>query len=356
MKIVRCEVERRSIPLKAPFTISYNTQTDAELLLVRLVTDGPHLGIGVAAPSRNVTGETVEAAERALTGRVDEWIRGRGTDPPAPACRGLAELLPDTPGARAAVDMALHDLWGKAHGKPVVELLGRAHAALPTSMTLGIRTLEESLLEAREFLAMGYTTLKVKCGADLDHDLELLARLREEFGNDVGIRVDANQGYDANSLLEFLNRTVSFDLEFVEQPFPAADIDEQRKLPEEVRRRLCVDENLLDERSMLRLASEPKPAGIANIKLMKCGGMFPAMRIATIADAADITLMWGCMIESVVGLAAALHAALACPNTRYLDLDGDWDLVEDVATGGMILENGVLRTVDAPGLGAQCRD
>jgi L-Ala-D/L-Glu epimerase len=95
----------------------------------------------------------------------------------------------------------------------------------------------------------------------------------------------------------------------------------------------------------------PAPCGIFNIKLMKCGGIWPALRIATVAELAGIELMWGCMDESRIGISAALHAAFASPATRYLDLDGSFDLARDVADGGFVLENGSLRTAPSAGLG-----
>jgi L-alanine-DL-glutamate epimerase-like enolase superfamily enzyme len=93
--------------------------------------------------------------------------------------------------------------------------------------------------------------------------------------------------------------------------------------------------------------------GIFNIKLMKCGGVRPALRIATIAEIAGIELMWGCMDESIISISAALHAALASPATRYLDLDGSLDLARDVVSGGFVLQDGFLSTSDAPGLGVK---
>jgi L-alanine-DL-glutamate epimerase-like enolase superfamily enzyme len=132
---------------------------------------------------------------------------------------------------------------------------------------------------------------------------------------------------------------------------PAGEVDAMRALPAALRDRVAADESLLDEADALALASPPRACGVFNIKLMKCGGLRPALRIADVAETAGIELMWGCMDESVVGIAAALHAALACPATRYLDLDGSLDLARDVATGGFRIEDGVMRTIDAPGLG-----
>ena len=131
----------------------------------------------------------------------------------------------------------------------------------------------------------------------------------------------------------------------------ADDVDAMRGLSDSVKDRLAADETLLEESDALALVQPPRACGIFNIKLMKCGGIHAARRIATIAETAGIALMWGCMDESVVGISAALHAAFSSPATRYLDLDGSLDLARDVADGGVVIEDGVMRTLDTPGLG-----
>jgi L-alanine-DL-glutamate epimerase-like enolase superfamily enzyme len=124
-------------------------------------------------------------------------------------------------------------------------------------------------------------------------------------------------------------------------------------LPASLRRVSAADESLLRPGSTLDLLSLPRPFGIFNIKLMKCGGIAPGMEIACMAGHAGIDLMWGCMDESIVSIAGALHAALACRATKYLDLDGSLDLARDIVTGGFIMENGWLKTTARPGLGVK---
>ena len=140
-------------------------------------------------------------------------------------------------------------------------------------------------------------------------------------------------------------------LELIEQPVPVKDTTELRRLPEATRRYLAADESLLDERDAWALSASPQPCGVWNIKLMKCGGIAPARRMADLADTAGIALMWGCMDESIISIAAALHAALASPATRYLDLDGSLDLARDVVAGGFVLRDGCLETAPGSGLG-----
>jgi L-alanine-DL-glutamate epimerase-like enolase superfamily enzyme len=267
-------------------------------------------------------------------------------------CRELREKMPATPAARAAVDMALHDLLAQHLGVPLVEMLGRAHDGLPTSITIGIKPLAETLAEADEYLGRGFRVLKVKTGDAVAEDIERLARLRERCGPDVTIRADANQGYTAAETARFFAETESIAIEFVEQPVPRDALSALcAGLSPDRRRRIAADESLHDEVDALRLAAPEPTCGIYNIKLMKCGGVDSARRIAAIAETAGVDLMWGCMDESRIGIAAALHAAFSSPATRYLDLDGSLDLARDVAEGGFTMVDGVMRTTEAPGLG-----
>jgi L-Ala-D/L-Glu epimerase len=351
MRITRVQNQAIDRPLKAPFAIAYKSVDRVRLFLFQLETDTGIEGIGAAATDEPVTGETDEACAAALAPENLAWLEGREIIAPAPLCRDLAQRLPETPAARAAVDMAIHDAWAKRLDLPLADALGRAHAEMPTSMTLGIRELEDTLAEAREFLGMGYRILKIKIGQDLEEDIARVRKIRELAGREILLRVDPNQGYTLDGLIRFSLETDSLDIEMIEQPLPVAEIEKLPALPEKLRRKIAVDENLIGEKDAIRLTGPYPAAGIYNIKLMKCGGIHPARNIAAIAEAAAIRLMWGCMIESRISLAAALHTAFACPGTRYLDLDGDWDLVEDVAEDGFTLENGVMRTSAAPGLG-----
>jgi L-alanine-DL-glutamate epimerase-like enolase superfamily enzyme len=350
LKIEAIESWSESFALTRPYAVAFGHTEAAESAIVGLRADDGRVGWGAATPDPRVTGETIEACRAALEPESLGWLRGRDLRQRRALLSELASRIRAAPGARAAVDMAIHDLAAQAVEVPLVELLGRAHEALPTSITIGIKPLAETLEEAGEYLGRGFRILKVKVGNSYEEDLERLIRLRERVGPGIAIRVDANQGYDEAETVRFFPDTAALDLEFLEQPLPADAVETMRRLPEEAKERIAADESLLDERDALRLAA-PRACGIFNIKLMKCGGIEPALRIAAIAETAGVALMWGCMDESVIGIAAALHAALASPATRYLDLDGSLDLARDVARGGFVLEEGILRTTSAPGLG-----
>ncbi len=356
MKITGVRSFKEPIELARPYTIASRTITAVELFFVRITTDQGMSGVGSAAPEEGVTQESVAACQAALSEDSLGWLVGRDPRHLGAHCRILKEKLHATPAARAAVDMALYDLFAQILGVPVVDVLGRRHDALPTSVTLGIMSTEEALAETDEYLGRGFRCLKVKIGLSLEEDVERLRKLREKVGSEILIRVDANLGYTVEEARRFAALAEEIDLELVEQPLPVQALAEMRALPPSLRRIVAADESLHDEADALALAAEPAACGIFNIKLMKCGGITSALAIAAIAEAADLELMWGCMDESVVSIGAALHAAYACPTTRYIDLDGSFDLPWDPATGGFVLEDGYLHIPDRPGLGVELRD
>lgn len=348
------EIRTFDVPLSRPYAIA-NASTDAVEMAQVVVHTDRAIGIGAATPEARVTGETFAMCTAALR-EAAEALRGRSFEVPRDLSAWLRGVLPAAPGARAAIDMALHDAWGKAHGRPVVELLGRVHDAMPTSITIGVRDVPDTLAEAREYLGRGFRVLKVKVGESVDLDVERLTRLRELVGADVPLLADGNVGYTPRDLGALLARTRSLDIRLIEQPLPTDAADAQRSLPPADVARLVADESMHDAADAERLAQEPRAFGVFNIKLMKCGGLVEALRIAAIAHRTGIHLMWGCMDESVVGIAGALHAAFASPATRWLDLDGSFDLSRDFASGGFELRDGLMRPLDRPGLGVDAID
>jgi L-alanine-DL-glutamate epimerase-like enolase superfamily enzyme len=351
MKIAAVESRLEAIPLQRPYTITFRTVTAIETVVVVLRDEQGRTGLGAASPESHVTGETNQACQAALAPGALDWLIGRDLRTLPALARQLGETMAATPAARAAVDMALHDLLARALDLPLCDLLGRAHRRLPTSITIGIKNAEETLREADEYLARGFRAIKVKVGRAFDEDLDRLRQLRAHVGPQIALRADANQGYTLDQTRRFLLEARALGLELVEQPVAARQTRTLVVLPEEDRRLLVADESLLSPADAFALALPPAPCGVYNIKLMKCGGVSPALQIASVADLAGLALMWGCMDESRIGIGAALHTAFACPATRYLDLDGSFDLAHDVVTGGFDLDAGCLTTTAAPGLG-----
>jgi len=352
VKIAGAEWRTVRTPLTQAYEIASLVTDRVDLVYLRLRSDDGLEGLGSAAPAEDVTGESIGACEAALA-RGAERLAGCDPRETAELAAVLGELLPQAPAARAALDMACHDLKAKRAGRPLVDCLGRVHRRLPTSVTLGIQSADESLAAASEYLARGFRCLKVKIGKDVEADIERLVRLREAVGAGVALRVDANQGYDAEQTRRFFAGTASLGLEFVEQPLPAAQDAVLLALPAALRRQIALDESLHGPADATRLAGPPAAVGTFVVKLMKCGGPTPALEIAAVAAAGGVDLMWGCNDESVISIAAALHVAYASRATRYLDLDGSFDLASDLARGGFEVVEGQLELGQEPGLGVK---
>jgi L-alanine-DL-glutamate epimerase-like enolase superfamily enzyme len=351
MKITRTEVWQENFKLKKPYTIASETFDSVENIFVRLETQDGSIGFGVASPAADVTGESAGGCLKALEKNLDQFVKGQDIRYLNGILRRLEDQISSTPSAIAAIDMALHDLFAKYLDLPLVDILGRIHDTLPTSVTIGINSVEESLEDAKYYLSQGFRILKVKIGRSVDEDMYRLVKIREQVGRDITIRVDANQGYSKEAFQRFMKGTEALGLEFIEQPLQVNDHDAMRSFSEIVRKKTAADESLLNVSDALRLAEEPHAFGIYNIKLMKCGGILPGLRIAEIAHTARIEVMWGCMDESIIGISAALHAALSSPATRYLDLDGSLELERNIVKYGFKLKDGLLSVCDRPGLG-----
>lgn len=351
MRIKSVRAYLKNLALIKPYTIAYQTVSDVVNVFLEIELDNGMVGIGAANPSPDVVNES---PEQALQNLQSEWTIGLiGKD-----IRLFNALIseaerqfPNAPGTLAALDIALHDAFGQFLGVSVVQFYGQKLHSLPTSVTIGIMNVADTLIEASALYEQGFRVLKVKTGLDVSEDIERILKLRETYQTRLIIRVDANQGYSLADLQRFCSATAHADVELIEQPLPVGQEQLAGQLPGNIRQVLVADESLKGPEAALHLAHHPQPFGIYNIKLMKCGGIRAALRIATIAETAGISLFWGCNDESRVSIAAALHAAFACSHTRYIDLDGSFDLAEDVVSGGFIVEEGYMRPTGGNGLG-----
>jgi L-alanine-DL-glutamate epimerase-like enolase superfamily enzyme len=353
MKIKSIKVWSTDLGNTKPYTIAFKTIDEVLNAFVEITLDNGTTGIGAANPSEYVTGEHLNNTLDSLQEKNLQFLIGRDIAEINQLNFETWQKFPKTPAARAAIDIALHDVFTKHLGVPLVKYLGQKIKSMPTSNTIGIKNVEETLKEADEYGQRGFTVLKVKLGKDLSEDIERIVKLREKFGKKFVIRIDANQGYTPLQTIEFYNKTKSLDVELIEQPLPAKAIADLKKLPEEVKLKIAADESLLSPKDAMELVKPPHAVGIFNIKLMKCGGISQALKIADIGLNEGIDLFWGCNDESIVSITAGLHAAFACSNTKYIDLDGSLDLARDVVKGGFILKDGVMTCSDKPGLGVE---
>ena len=336
-----------------PYTIAFKTVDQVKNAFVEIILDNGMVGIGSGNPSEYVVGENLGQCLEALQEKNLAFLVGRDIREFHQLTYEVWKTFPRNPSARAALDIALHDVFSKFLDVPLVRFLGQKIMSLPTSNTIGIKNVEETLREANDFIRQGFKILKVKLGKDLAEDIERLVKLREKFGKEVIIRIDANQGYTADQTIDFYKKTKSLNIELIEQPLPAKAVAEMKALPDEIKVRIAADESLITPQDALTLIKPPFAAGIFNIKLMKCGGVSQGLKIADVASHEGVDLFWGCNDESIVSITAALHTAFACANTKYIDLDGSLDLGNDVVKDGFILRDGIMSCSQKPGLGVE---
>jgi L-alanine-DL-glutamate epimerase-like enolase superfamily enzyme len=325
------------LALRETFQIARGS-ADEETVVVAEVTRDGIVARGEGAPVDS-WGETpaamVEALEAdgaALLG--DDLFAGEAI------LRRVAEW--DGPqGAKMALDGIVHDWLGRRVGQPLWRLLGTDQVTPPTSYTIGIDSVEGTADRTRR--ATGYEVLKIKVGGP--GDVERLRAVRAE--TDARLRIDGNEGWDLETARELTPELIQLGVEFVEQPFPAGDLDSfmrYRELPE--RLPVLIDEGCRD------LSSVAPIAGYADgivIKLSKCGGIREALRMIHAARALELKVMLGCMIESELGIAqAAQLGSLA----DYIDLDGHL-LISSQPFTGLGLRDGRLVLSDGPGLGVE---
>jgi L-alanine-DL-glutamate epimerase-like enolase superfamily enzyme len=351
MKIIAIRSFIKHMALKKPYTIAYNTYADVSIVFTEIKLANGMVGIGSASPAEDVVSESpVQTLYNLESDFIQQFI---GRD-----IREFQKMIAETqihfthlPGTQAAIDIALHDAFGKWADISIAAFYGIHSGPLKTSVTIGIKNSSETLAEAAEYFAQGFDVFKIKTGLAVEEDIERIILLNEKYGSKIKIRVDANQGYTLSKLTRFINATADTNLELIEQPLPVGKETDLLLLDETKRNMLAADESLHHAKAALALASVNHPFGIFNIKLMKCGGILGAKEIALIAKQAGIQLFWGCNDESIVSITAALHVAYSCPHTHYLDLDGSFDLAEDLVKGGFEIENGLLMINKQPGFG-----
>lgn len=353
MKIKSIDYWKQDMGNTRPYAISYKTIDEVESVFLEIGLENGITGIGSANPSPYVVGESTADVNTKLNEGILDYLIGRNIHETPALCQELVDKFPQNPGIRAVADLALYDAFTRHLSVPLVTYFGQKVEKMATSVTIGIKNVEETLEEARDYFTDGFRILKVKLGKSVDEDVERLVKLREQFGYEPKIRIDCNQGYSVEDLKQFFQQTAKLDIELIEQPLPADQIDEMKALPDEIKDTVAADECLVSPEDAFLLAAPPRASGIFNIKLMKCGGIHQARKIAVIAENAGIDLMWGCNDESIVSITAGLHAAFSSANTKYIDLDGSLDLAKDVVKGGFILEDGYMMPNGKPGLGVE---
>jgi L-alanine-DL-glutamate epimerase-like enolase superfamily enzyme len=350
VKITNIEHFRLDMPLAFPYTIAYETVSQTTNIILKLTTDKGVVGWGVAAPDAEVTGEAPEDVIHHIDNTISGLLMGESPFQIARMTHLIKEHCPNASSTQAMVDIALHDLLARQAKLPLYQLLGGYRNHIPTSITIGILSLKETIEQARYYLKKGFTIIKLKGGLDMEEDIAKIRKLREVHGEEFLLRFDANQGYTPAESIAFIHETRAAKIEIFEQPTKQKIEAHLGEVTQNVHVPVMADESIKTLYDAFRLASN-ELIDMVNIKIMKMGGILESQHINSVAKAAGMEVMVGCIDECALGISAGLHFALSRPNIEYADLDGHLDLLEDPFLDLFDLKKGVLYPSKAPGLG-----
>lgn len=317
-KIADITWELLKVPLHTPFAISSETTTITDNLWVRLLLDDGTEGWGEAAPSPTLMGETARTAEAALNeakslllGNPAQWRL---------CVQTLHQNLGAQKSACAAIEVALLDALAKRKGIPLWHWFGGARDELETDVTVPIMPVDEAKNFAAEFAAKGFRKLKLKLSGDLETDEARIIAVYEAAPNS-SLQLDANQAYSPTKAFQLLKRLEKFGIipTLFEQPVPKMDWDGMKWLIQRSPVPICADETVITAGDALRVVKE-NAAHAINIKLMK-SGIAESLKIAAIAQTANLRLMIGAMVESELGLTSAANLAAGIGGFDFVDLD-----------------------------------
>jgi L-alanine-DL-glutamate epimerase-like enolase superfamily enzyme len=362
LKITAVHVDTLELTMKEPFVIASSAMAYGPCDLVRVETDEGITGYGEACPAFEFTGETLWTVEDVIGEYLAPAVIGR--DPlDLEAVHHIWErelYAVGNPAAKAAVELALWDIRGKALGRPVCDLIGgRARPALREVVSFGWADPEDLARDALAMQALGIDVFKVKVGDTPERDEQRVAAVREAAGSAARITVDANQGWrDAKTAVRAIRMLEPYCIEFAEQPVRTDDLEAARFVRAHVDVPIALDESVRGPREALACV-KAEACDMFVVKLMKTGGILGALRVNAIAEAAGVKVVIGNMGESSVGMSAHLHVNIALDNAAYGDAELPWRpgaLEHDIAKGiRQDVVDGVswIRLPEAPGLGIE---
>jgi O-succinylbenzoate synthase len=351
LKITAVELRRIRMPLVAPFRTSFGSQSERELLLVRVATpDAEGWGECVAMEEPLYSYEDIETAAHVLRAYLVPRLLAAGERLTAPAVARILEPVKGHPMAKAALELAVLDAELRAAGLPLATYLGAVTDRVAAGVSVGIMDSVPQLLDAVDgYLAQGYVRIKLKI--EPGWDVEPVRAVRERFG-DIGLQVDANTAYTLGDA-RHLARLDAFDLLLIEQPLPEDDLRGHVALARLIRTPVCLDESITSARSAAD-AIALGACSIVNVKAGRVGGYLEAVRVHDVAQANGVPVWCGGMLET--GLGRAANVALAALPGFTLPGDtsaSDRYYRQDVVTAPFVLEQGHVRVPTGPGLGVE---
>jgi o-succinylbenzoate synthase len=324
-----------------------------EDVVVLIRTDSGHTGYGEAPATAVITGDTHGSIIEAIDGFIKPRLIGEDVANLNRLCGLIQTSMERNTSAKAAVEIAVYDLWAQLHNAPLYRMLGGGDPVITTDITISVDYIDKMVADSVAAVERGFESLKIKVGKDIGVDIERVRAIYAAVENRALLRLDANQGWTAKQAVYALQtlEDAGIRLELVEQPVKAHDLEGMRYVTERVHTPIMADESVFDPMQVIELI-RLRAADIINIKLMKTGGISNAIKIADIAAMHGIECMIGCMLETSISVAAAVHVAVAKANViTKIDLDGPSLCQFNPVDGGVIFNESEISVTDAPGLG-----
>jgi L-alanine-DL-glutamate epimerase-like enolase superfamily enzyme len=337
LEITSIEIYKLSIPLKQPFVISLGPQYDADNIVVVINTNTGMKGWGECSPYMSINGESMDTCF--IVGQyLAKALKGKDPLQIEECTKAMDRIITRNESIKSAFDMALYDIAAQHAGLPLYKFLSG--------------TPEKMAKEAVEYKAAGFPSIKVKLGTTTEEDVARIKAIRDAIGNELPLRIDANQGWSVETAIATLQALEAFGIEHCEEPIARWNYMALHEVRKNSPIKIMSDESCFDEHDAERLA-KLNACDYFNVKLGKSCGIWHALKIVEVAKANNLKLQVGCFMESRLAITALVHFAYSSDLIVHYDLDTPLMLKEDPVIGGMrFLENGIVEIDDAIGIGA----
>lgn len=352
MRIERIEIGEVFVPLARPFKTALRTVESIEDIVIKITADTGDVGYGEAPPTAVITGDTKGSIRCAISDFIAPAIVGMELENLDGIQQKLHGCILKNTSAKAAVDMAVYDLFAKRFRAPLYQLLGGARKSFDNDITISVNDTPQMVADSLDGVSKGCRILKIKVGKEGIADIARIAAIRDAVGKEVLLRVDANQGWSVKDAVRIITamEDQGLDIELVEQPVKAHDLAGMQAVTQAVATPILADESVFCAEDAIRII-QMRAADLINIKLMKTGGIYMAQKICDIAEIYGVECMIGCMLETKLAVSAAAHLAAGRSVITRADLDGPSLCKTDPFTGGPIYTESTVTMTEAPGIG-----
>jgi len=318
MQITRTEIYKFSI-LMHPFAIATGTMHAAQNIFIRIHTDAGFYGVGECSAFPMIVGETQATCFEMAKDFAHLW-KGKNALAIDERTNELHSFTAFNSTIKSAFEMALFDIAAKNANQPLYKFLGGNKKEIETDLTIGIGSAEKMAQTAIDFKNKGVRIIKIKLGKNGSDDIERVKQIRNAIGDEIILRIDANQGWDFETAVKVLQEINKYNIQFCEQPMRSWNDERLPELRKLSPIKIMADESVFDHHDAERLI-KANACDYVNIKFAKSGGILEAKKINAVCEEKNISCMMGGMLESRVALTAFAHFALAHDNIIFYDMD-----------------------------------